>query len=172
MLGGDGVDSRVKGQAVILQGDDKDEKDLLLVLLTGPPSNVYGGFSANPADLVVHQFELAQSIGSLNTDTIKSLSSIESKSELSASEMPFVLHLPDANSPASARQAHLDSGERRGEAHLIRAAIETTHDLITTGIENYIPWTPNFDSAVTARRAMAEGGPILDVTDSRSLFYR
>lgn len=168
MLAGSGVSTSVNGQAIVLESDSKG---LILVLLTGPPADVTGGFGGGPAHLLVKQFDLASSVGSLDADTISSLPGIDAKKSLSASEMPAVLHLSDPETPASARLLKLIDPEHGPKAKLLSATIETTRDPITDGIEEHVPWVRDFESAKIARQAMAQPGHRLPVLDPRELYY-
>jgi hypothetical protein len=173
MLNGGRIAPTTRGEAIVIEANDRG---VFVFLLTGGLAKKAKGqeekdriFSPSTAELPIIALRIAPSGGAMNTETIRSLSSIEAIAELSASQLPYLVHFADPGDPGSARRVPLVGGTQN--IRLRRATIATTHDPITTEIEKYLPWVADHDSALTAWEAMAERRKRPPVGEPVNLFY-
>ena len=156
----------VRGEAVVV---DLGAPGLLVVLLWGGPPGLAQGHSGNASTMPVKEFGLAGSIGALSEATVRHLSSLDARADLSPEHLPMFVWFRDPRNPASATQvdaAHLAAAFGPG-AHFVRATMETTRDRVTAGIEKQLPWLTDYDKTTEAVRAFTNnlaGWPSIEPT--------
>jgi hypothetical protein len=166
MLGANRVVSRVRGEAITVE---LGTRGILCALLIGAPPALSGGYVANAEAIPLRAFGIAPSIGAIEEEALRKLSSLSARSEMSFSSLPMLVWFSDPNDPktvALADPSEFGTGFIPG-TRLKRAAIETTHDPVTTGIEKKLPWLPRkkgVPGTITGAKSYTPGRPELNLT--------
>jgi hypothetical protein len=150
-----GVTASVKGEAVVV---DLGTRGLLFALLKGVPAAARTphrhGYVADPPRMVIKEFNLAPSVGSLKGETLRRLSSVSARADV-LDRLPMLVRFRNLDDPKSAEQVHPgDLAASFGPGvRLVGATMETVSvgvwpfnvfgfsgEPITTGIEKRLTW--------------------------------
>jgi hypothetical protein len=146
-----GVLPSVTGQAVVV---DLAARGVLFVLLKRVSSG-QGDNDSAPSTMVIKEFQLAPSVGSLKGEMLRRLSSISARADVPFDSLPMLVRFRDLNDPKSVERVDPNNLEKSfgPGTSLVRATMETvpvgvrpfnlfgvSGTPITIGIEKTLPW--------------------------------
>jgi hypothetical protein len=131
----------IKGEAIAV---DLGARGLFFVLLV---ASSRGSAVPDVPAMVVKEFKLAPSVGSLKVEDLRRLAKTSTRVELPLASLPMLVRFRSRDDPTSVEQVDPSNLEKHfgPGVRLVRARIETTRDPITTGIEKRLTWLPNIE---------------------------
>lgn len=147
-----GMKSTVKGEAVAV---DLGSRGVLFATLKGVPAGS-GNYVSDPAAMVVKEFNLASSVGSLKGESLRSLNTVSARADIPPNRLPMLVRFRDLGDPTSVmlvEPRELEKAFGPG-VRFARATIETTRDAVTTGVEKKLPWLPKQSGSLVSDRTL------------------